>query len=128
MAALRELQSRILVEGEDLRISDEEVVSIQECLTSSGGISPEDLRVLIDMRAQARAVSPDFDRLFFPALKAWLLADGCIGLDEQFQILRLLYGGGGLDAAERAFLQELRRDAKEVTPEFEALYQQAMRD
>jgi hypothetical protein len=40
----------------------------------------------------------------------------------------MLYGGGGIDEAERRFLQELREALKEVPPEFEAMYRQAMRD
>ena len=47
---------------------------------------------------------------------------------EQFELLRVLYGGGGIDPAERAFLVELRRDLPHVTPEFEALYRQALKD
>jgi hypothetical protein len=127
MSRLRELHSQILVDGEDLKLSEEDVARIQASL-GGGPLKCEDVKALVEMRAQARAVFPAFDQLFFPIFKTWLLADGKITLPEQFQLLRMLYGGGGIDQAERSFLQELRRDAKEVSPEFEALYQQAMRD
>lgn len=126
MSKLRELKSQILVDGEDLHLDDADVARIRQCLPADGSVSADDLTVLAEMRRQARVVSPAFDRLFFPAFKAQLLADGTISLPEQFQLLRLLYGGGGIDAAERRFLQELRNEVREVTPEFEALYRQAM--
>jgi hypothetical protein len=126
MSKLRELKQRILAEGEDLCISDADVALIRECLPADGSATAADLAVLAEMRSDARVVSPAFDQLFFPAFKAHLLADGTISLPEQFQLLRLLYGGGGIDAAKRRFLQQLRAEVREVTPEFEALCRQAM--
>jgi hypothetical protein len=126
MSNLRELKSRILVEGEDLQIDDADVALIRERLPADGSVSDDDLMVLAEMRRDARVVCPAFDRIFFPAFKAYILADGVVSLGEQFQILRLLYGGGGIDPAEREFLQELRAEARELTPEFEALYRLAM--
>lgn len=126
MSVLRELKSQILAEGRDLSIDDEDVAMIREQLPADGTIPVADLLVLAEMRSEARAVSPAFDRLFFPAFKAYLLADGVISMPEQFLLLRMLYGGGGIDAAERRFLIELRDEARVVTPEFDALFHQAL--
>jgi hypothetical protein len=131
MKMLRSLKSKILVEGEDGRIDEQDLALVRSNLPADGSILEEDMRVLIELRSEARSVCPEFDAWFFPVFKAWLLADGKISLSEQFQLLRMLYGGGGIDPAEKAFLQELRKELGKlsaVTPEFEALYQQAMRD
>jgi hypothetical protein len=128
VSKLRELKQQILREGEDLQIDEADWVRIRELLPAAGSPGTADLRILAEMRTEARSVCASFDGYFFPAFKSDLLADGNISSLEQFQILRMLYGGGGIDAAERKFLQELRRDLKAPTPEFEALYQQAMRD
>jgi hypothetical protein len=128
MSRLREIQSRILAEGEDGRIDDADVALIREHLPADGSIAGDDLAVLAELRTRARSVCPAFDQMFFPAFKASLLADGRISSHEQFLLLRMLYGGGGIDDAERRFLRELRQELKETTPEFEALYRQAMRD
>ena len=126
MSKLRDLKAQILADGRDLRIDDADVARIQVSLPAGGALNADDVTALVEMRTLARVVCPAFDRLFFPAFKNWLLADGTVNLPEQFQLLRLLYGGGGVDEAERGFLKELRRDAKDVTPEFEALCQQAL--
>lgn len=126
MSTLRALKSQILVEGQDLWINDEEFKQIRAALPADGSISTEDLKVLTEMRTEARVVCDAFDKMFFPALKKFLLADGRISQAEQFMLLRMLYGGGGIDDAERRFLQDLRSALREVTPEFEAIYRDAM--
>jgi hypothetical protein len=127
MSQLRALKEEILVDGKDLVINDADVARIRECLSPSEPISRDDLSVLTEMRAEARSVCPAFDQLFFPAFKKYILADGKISLEEQFFLLRVLYGGGGVDEAEKQFLRELRRDAREVGPEFDRIYAEAMR-
>ena len=125
MSKLRDLKAQILEDGVDLRIDAADAARIQEALAGQP-LTDEDVKALVDLRGSARVVCPEFDRLFFPIFKNWLLADGTISLPEQFQLLRLLYGGGGVDDAERAFLKELRREVKECTPEFEELCRQAL--
>jgi hypothetical protein len=128
MSKLREIKGRILVDGEDLCIDDKDWALIRENLPADGHLDPEDLKVLIEMRTQARVVCRAFDEFFFPAFKASLLADGKISPLEQFSLLSLLYGGGGIDAAERDFLRQLKKEVKQSSPEFDAMYAQAMRD
>lgn len=126
MSTLREIKSQILVEGEKLAINNEDVRLIRERLPVDEPMSADDLMVLAELRSEARAVCPAFDQIFFPAFKAHLLADEKIDLHEQFVLLRMLYGGGGIDPAERKFLMELRSEVSEMTPEFDALCQTAL--
>jgi hypothetical protein len=127
MSKLRALKDQILVDGQDLKIDNADVTRIRSLLPPVGPISADDLKVLVEMRMEARVVCEAFDKLLFPELKKQVLEDGQISQSEQFMLLRMLYGGGGVDAAERQFLQELRGELHEVTPEFETLYQDAMR-
>jgi hypothetical protein len=126
VSQLRELKTTILADGTDLRIDDEDVALIRKSLPADGALSRDEVQILTELRSEARAVCPAFDQLFFPAFKAHLLADGKISFPEQFSLLRLLYGGGGIDQAERQFLIELRKEVREVSPEFDALYKQAI--
>lgn len=121
MSALRELKSRILSEGFETRICDADVALIREHLPADGTIGAGDLMVLAEVRSEARFSCAAFDELFFPAFKAFLLADGMISQHEQFLLLRMLYGGSGVDDAERQFLVELRKEVAVLTPEFDAL-------
>jgi len=128
VSKLRELKPQLLQDGIDMRIDSAEWNRIRGLLPDRNELCKDDLVVLVEIRSTARSVCPSFDDYFFPALKAHLLADGTISKMEQFQLLRMLYGGGGIDQAERQFLQELRNDLREVDPEFEAMYRQVMRD
>jgi len=80
---------------------------------------------LVGLLSEAHEVCPAFDELFFPALKEVILEDGRIGQDEQFYLLKMLYSDGHVRENEKQFLLELRDAAQEVTPEFEALCEEA---
>jgi len=54
-----------------------------------------------------------------------ILADSRIGLDEQYYLLKMLYSDGHVRECEKQFLRELRREAQGITPEFEALCEEA---
>jgi hypothetical protein len=128
VSKLRDLKNQILEEGVDLQIDEADWARIRDLLPGDSCPSSEDMRILLEMRTEARSVCPAFDSYFFPMFKASLLADGKISAMEQFQLLSMLYGGGGIDEGERRFLKEMKRELKEVSPEFELMYQQAMRD
>lgn len=122
MGRLRELQNELLQDG---KITDQEVEVIREYIRGTGSLDMEDVKLLVELLCDAREVSPAFDELFFPALKEVILADGRIGLDEQFYLLKMLYSDKHVRESEKQFLRELRREAKETTPEFEALCEEA---
>ncbi|MBX7102636.1 MAG: hypothetical protein K1X57_01045 [Gemmataceae bacterium] len=128
MSKLRELQHEILVEGVDLQIDAADWARIRELLPSEAAPSHDDLQVLLEMRNEAKSVCREFDAYFFPAFKSHILADGQISNVERFELLRLLYGGDGVDEPKRRFLKELRAGLRQPSPEFDAMYQQAMRD
>lgn len=89
---------------------------------------PDDLRALVDLRAAARGACPGFDDRFFPLLKRCLLADGWLSEAERWAVLRIAYGGGQIDPAERRFLADLRQALPAPPPEFLAAYDQAVTD
>jgi hypothetical protein len=123
MGRLYQLRSQLLQNG---KITDQDVAVIRNYLQGKAAPDIEDVRFLVELLGDAREVSPSYDELFFPILKEVLLADGRIGLDEQFYLLKMLYSDGHVRESEKQFLQELRREAKETTPEFEALCKEAL--
>jgi hypothetical protein len=123
MGHLHELRSELL---RDRKISQDEVRVIRDYIQQDGKLDLDDVKFLVELLSDANEVSPEFDRLFFPALKEVILGDGQIGMDEQFYLLKMLYSDGHVRDSEREFLLELRRDATEVTPEFDALCETAL--
>ena len=123
MARLHELKSEILRDG---RITNQEVAVIWDHIHSDGELDISDVRFLVELLSDAKYVCPEFDKLFFGCLKRVILADGQIGSDEQFYLLKMLYSDGIVRDCERDFLMELRNEVTEVTPEFDELCDTAL--
>ena len=123
MAGLQETLSELL---RDRKITENEVQVVQEFIHRDGRLDLADVRFLVELLSNADEVCPEFDELFFPALKQVILEDGKIGSDEQFYLLKMLYSDGHVRDSEKQFLVELQRDADEVTPEFRELCETAL--
>ncbi|MEQ8785719.1 MAG: hypothetical protein RIC55_05450 [Pirellulaceae bacterium] len=123
MSSLHEMRDEIL---RDHKITPNEVEVLRQYIARDGRLDMEDVKVLVNLLSDAREVCPEFDALFFPALKAVILEDGKIGPDEQFYLLKMLYSDGEIRESETRFLLELRNEAREVPPEFEQLCETAL--
>lgn len=122
MAQLSELRSQLLTDG---NITDAEVALIKGHVERDGNLDLDDVKFLVELLSEARQVCPAFDEFFFATLKEVFLADGEIGQDEQFYLLKMLYSDGVLRDNERNFLAQLRREVSQVSPEFEAMCETA---
>ena len=123
MANLYQLQGELLNDGS---ITPNEVERIKSHVASDGKLDFDDVKFLVGLQAEAKSVCPEFDEIFFMALREELLRDGKITLDEQFQLLKMLYSDGEVRECEKTFLMELYRDCEEVTPEFTELCETAL--
>jgi hypothetical protein len=124
MGSLFKIQSELLADG---KITEGEVERIREYIHSNGQLDLDDVKLLVNLLADAKEVCPAFDDLFFPALKKVILTDGCIGLDEQYYLLKMLYSDKQIRDSERVFLRQLREEARETSPEFDSLFAEAMK-
>ena len=118
MANLYKLERELLSDG---RITQDEVGRIKEQIESDGKLDYDDVIFLVNLVANATDVCEEFDDLFFPAMRSILLADGEIGMDEQYQLLRMLYSDGNVRESEKAFLKDLYKSVDRITPEFRDL-------
>ncbi len=147
MSELRMLKAKILADG---RIDDQEVEIIRHELYTNDRIDKEDIEVLIELRREARSISPSFEGLFFEAIRSTVLVDGTIDTEEALWLRQMLFAGrlsmqgrlmgsgeahwlrrmlfanGAIDHAEREFLSRLNQEAKHVSPEFRQLYDECM--
>jgi hypothetical protein len=55
------------------------------------------------------------------------LADGKIDAEESAWLRRMLFADGKIDDHERKFLHELKGEAKQTGPEFDALFHECMK-
>jgi len=111
---------------QDRKITADEVGAIRSQLEQDGQLDLEDVRFLVTLLNESTQVCDEFDALFFPVLKQVVLTDGRIGQDEQFYLLKMLYSDGNVRESEKQFLLELRNEATEITPEFDALCETAL--
>jgi hypothetical protein len=118
MARLNEVLSGIVA---DKKITNDEVATIRTYIEQDGQLDLQDVKFLVELLSQAKEVCPAFDELFFPILKDVVLADGKIGRDEQFYLLKMLYADGNIRYSEKQFLVKLRAAATEVPEEFDEL-------
>jgi hypothetical protein len=122
MGTLYRLQGQLLADG---RITDDELQVVVEYMESNGRLDLDDVRLLVNLRSEAREVCPEFEALLFATLREVILRDGRVGPDEQYYLLKMLCGDERFRQQGQQFLAELRAELTDVTPEFESLYQQA---
>ena len=123
MASLHDFEKALLSDG---RITVDEVGRIKEQIESDGKLDYDDVIFLVDLLANASEVCEEFDELFFPAMRSVLLEDGEIGMDEQYQLLRMLYSDGVVRDCEKEFLKDLYKSVDRITPEFRELCDTAL--
>ncbi len=104
---------------------DDEVGAIREQINRDGQLDFDDVRLLIELYCKAREYPAAFEALFFDVLKKVFLADGEVTPDEQYHLLKMLYSDRVIRNRELEFLRELKREAKQVSPEFDTLCQNA---
>lgn len=124
MLNLRELEERILANG---HVSGHELTTLRDLLYRDGKIHRKEADFLVVLHKRAQNRSPGFEQFFYQAIKDHILADGRISAEETAWLRQLLFSDNKIDDEERKFLHQLKGEAKEVSPEFEALYKVSMK-
>jgi len=124
MSRLQEIKARVLADGV---IDDAEVQELRAELYADGKIDRDEANLLFELRNEAKQTCASFDKLCFDAVKQNLLADGSLDADEATWLRKMLFADGKIDAAEKQFLQELRTQAKQVSPEFQKLMDECLK-
>ena len=124
MLKLRQLEQDILATG---KLDSHHLEELRRELYTAGGIDRRGADFLVELHKRVQHLTPAFEQFFYQAIKDHLLADGRIDSDEAAWLRRLLFEDGKIDDEERKFLHELRGEAREVSPEFEALFSECMK-
>lgn len=111
----------------DGAIDPTETVLVKKALLADGNIDEEEVAFLVTLRKAAKRVCPEFNSFFFEALKANMLADGAIDIKEANLLRDIIFADGKVDDDEKAFLKELKAQAKSVSTEFDQLLAECLR-
>jgi hypothetical protein len=124
MADWKKMAKTILLA--DGTIDEREVAALRKEFFADERIDEIELEFLLDLRNSARGVKASFNVLVLEALKNCLMADGVLDASDASLLRRWIFADSKVDAGEKKFLEELKAGAKQVSKEFESLYNQCM--
>jgi uncharacterized tellurite resistance protein B-like protein len=124
MLSLRELEEHIVANG---RVEGHELEVLRNVLYADGKIDRKEADFLVVVYKRVRARTHSFQQFFYNTIKKHILADGRIDAEETEWLRQMLFHDGKIADEERKFVRELKGEAKEVSPEFQALYAEFMK-
>ncbi len=119
MADWKRLAKAVLLVDGDIGVKETELIKKE--LLIDGLVGPAEAEFLIDLRKSASYAVPQFHQIVFAVVKKALLADGSISAGEARWLEKFLLSDGVVDDMEKALLRELKAEAKQTSPEFDAL-------
>ncbi len=123
-ANLRQLQETILANG---KIDSPELEALRRELYAGGKVDRRAADFLVELHKRVQRPTPAFEHFFYQAIKDHVLADGRVGAGEVAWLRQMLFADGKIADAERKFLHELKGEARQAGPEFEALFKECMK-
>jgi uncharacterized tellurite resistance protein B-like protein len=121
---LRQVEQDIMSTG---KVNKAELELLREALYAHGGIDRQGADFLVELHKRVQHVTPAFEHFFYQAIKDHILAHGRINAEETSWLRQMLFADGKIDDHERKFLHELKGEAKAVSPDFTALFEQSMK-
>ncbi len=121
---LRELEERILASG---RVEGHEIRELKELLYSGGKVGRREADFLVVLHKRVANPTPSFDKFFYQAIKDHVLANGRISAEETSWLRQMLFRDDRISDEERVFLKQLKGEAQGYAPEFEQLFEEAMK-
>src|SRR5947209_1885446 len=124
MLKLRQVEQDIMATG---KVNPTELELLRQELHARGGIDRQGADFLVELHKRVQHKNPAFDQFFYRAIKDHILAHGRINAEETSWLRRMLFADGKIDDQERKFLHELKGEAKQISREFEVLFEESMK-
>jgi hypothetical protein len=121
---LRQLEQKIMANG---KVDSPELELLRDKLYTDGKVHRREADFLVELHKRVQHMTPAFEHLFYQVIKSHILTDGKIDAEETAWLRRMLFADGKIDDNERKFLHELKGEAKQIGPEFEALFMECMK-
>jgi hypothetical protein len=124
MLNLRQIAQDILANG---KVDSHGLDVLRRELYADGKIDRAEADFLVELHKRVQHLTPAFEQFFYQAIKDHILADGRIDAAEAAWLRRMLFADGKIDDRERKLLHELKGEAGQISPEFEALFTDSMK-
>jgi hypothetical protein len=109
------------------KVEGYEIEILRRELYADGKIDRREADNLVELHKRIQRVSPGFEEFFYQAIKDHILADGSIDAEEAAWLRQMLYADGKIDDREKKFLHQLKGEARQISPQFQALYDECMK-
>ena len=100
---------------------------LKQEIYADGVVDEAEVNFLVDLRNSARKPGPEFEKFFFEALKKNILADGVVDAKEARKLRKIIFADQVVDENEKWFLKTLKKEAKQVSPEFDRLLEDCLK-
>lgn len=124
MLELRQIEQDILATG---KVDSHELEVLRRVLFTGGKMARREADFLVGLHKRVQHRTPAFDHFFYQAIKSHILAHGRIDAEEAAWLRQMLFNDGKIDDQERKFLHELKGEAKQLSPAFESLFEESMK-
>src|ERR1700687_3328150 len=124
MLNLQEIKQAVLANG---RVDGTELKALREHLYATGKIERREADFLVELHKRVQHMTPAFEQFFYQAIKDHILAQGRIDAEEAAWLRRMLFADDKIDDQERKILHALKGEAKQVSREFEVLFEESMK-
>jgi hypothetical protein len=124
MRNLRQIEQHILTTG---KVDTPELELLRQELYAHGKIQRPEADFLVELHKRVQHLTPAFEHFFYRAIKDHILADGHIDAEAAAWLRRMLFADGKIDDEERKFLHELKGEARQVSREFDVLFEESMK-
>ena len=124
MAHLPAYMEEILANG---KVDTAELETLRRELYADGKVDRREADWLVELHKRIQRRGPGWEDFFYQAIKDHLLADHKIDAQETAWLRQMILEDGLVDTREKKLLNELKGEAQQTSPEFEALYAECMR-
>ncbi len=123
LGRLRQLKEDVLANG---KVESNELEVLRQELYSDGKVGRQQADFLVELYKQTQRPNRAFEQFFYQTVKNHVLSDGTIRAEETAWLRQLLLRDRRIKDRERKFLTELKGEARQVGPEFDALFAECM--
>jgi hypothetical protein len=125
MMEVRQIEQDIFTRG---KVAGEDLEVLRRRVYAGGKIDRQAADLLVELHKRVQHRTPAFEKFFYQAIKDHVLANGRVGVEKSAWLRRMVFADGKIDDEERKFLHELKGEARRVSPEFEALFNESMKE